>query len=271
MLTREIIEKCAATWDPAAPPAPSPSAAAVGEAGATSALGLSTGAVVDICRYLSAFTWALRDKLRDGEMRDDILQLLLPPADAAWVATQRSRPLAIHGRLRRLIYEQTVAGALSTNMQFVIEGDLKVRFENKCTKPSRTPRSHDLPDGPGPIHSRHRLPLSSVQLSPRNETKRIVKCPFARAPARHVALGGGTRDPHRRSRPQELDRATAACERLFSSPIPPTMSRHGMRSLTLWLLALPVRRPSPRSSFLSSSSPSSSSSGYIRACVAPLC
>lgn len=32
----------------------------------------------------------------------------------------------------------------------------------------------------------------------------------------------------------------AACERLFTSPIPPNMARHGMRSLTLWLCALPV-------------------------------
>ena len=31
-----------------------------------------------------------------------------------------------------------------------------------------------------------------------------------------------------------------SCERLFSSPIPPNMARHGMRSLTLWILALPI-------------------------------
>jgi putative membrane protein len=30
------------------------------------------------------------------------------------------------------------------------------------------------------------------------------------------------------------------CERLFSSPIPPNMARHGMRSLVLQLLLLPV-------------------------------
>ena len=32
----------------------------------------------------------------------------------------------------------------------------------------------------------------------------------------------------------------ACCERLFSSPIPPGMARHGMRSLMLWLLSLPI-------------------------------
>jgi len=37
-----------------------------------------------------------------------------------------------------------------------------------------------------------------------------------------------------------LGAAAADCVRIFTSPIPPTMSRHGIRSLTLWLLALPV-------------------------------
>jgi predicted membrane chloride channel (bestrophin family) len=39
---------------------------------------------------------------------------------------------------------------------------------------------------------------------------------------------------------KELGGVHAACERLFTSPIPPNMARHGMRSLTLWLCALPV-------------------------------
>ena len=38
-----------------------------------------------------------------------------------------------------------------------------------------------------------------------------------------------TRTPH-----------TRRCERLFSSPIPPNMARHGMRSVTLWIAALPI-------------------------------
>ena len=37
-----------------------------------------------------------------------------------------------------------------------------------------------------------------------------------------------------------IDATISSCERLFSSPIPPNMARHGMRSLMLWLLALPV-------------------------------
>ena len=39
---------------------------------------------------------------------------------------------------------------------------------------------------------------------------------------------------------RELDEIVAGCERLFSSPIPPNMARHGMRSLVLWLLLLPL-------------------------------
>jgi predicted membrane chloride channel (bestrophin family) len=38
---------------------------------------------------------------------------------------------------------------------------------------------------------------------------------------------------------RELDLVVGGCERLFSSPVPPTMSRHTLRSLALWLLALP--------------------------------
>ena len=38
---------------------------------------------------------------------------------------------------------------------------------------------------------------------------------------------------------KEIDSTIASCERLFSSPIPPSMARHGVRSLTLWLLGLP--------------------------------
>ena len=41
------------------------------------ACALPYDATCETCRYLCAFTWSLRDKLRDGEMRDDILSLLL--------------------------------------------------------------------------------------------------------------------------------------------------------------------------------------------------
>ena len=39
---------------------------------------------------------------------------------------------------------------------------------------------------------------------------------------------------------KEIDAIVESCERLFSSPIPPNMARHGLRSLTLWILALPL-------------------------------
>jgi len=37
-----------------------------------------------------------------------------------------------------------------------------------------------------------------------------------------------------------LAQTASSCERVFTSPIPPTMTRHGLRSLTLWFLALPA-------------------------------
>jgi len=39
---------------------------------------------------------------------------------------------------------------------------------------------------------------------------------------------------------KELDLVVGGCERLFSSPVPPTMSRHIVRCLVLWLFALPL-------------------------------
>ena len=38
---------------------------------------------------------------------------------------------------------------------------------------------------------------------------------------------------------KELDLVVGGCERLFSSPVPPTMSRHAIRSIMLWLIGLP--------------------------------
>jgi len=38
----------------------------------------------------------------------------------------------------------------------------------------------------------------------------------------------------------ELYQTVGGCERLFTSPIPPTMTRHVVRSMTLWLLAMPL-------------------------------
>ena len=39
---------------------------------------------------------------------------------------------------------------------------------------------------------------------------------------------------------KELDLVVGGCERLFSSPVPPTMSRHAIRCLLLWLIGLPL-------------------------------
>ena len=126
-------------------------------------LGCTHAVTCDACRYLCAFTWSLRDKLRDGEPRDDILSLILGKEEAAWVTSQRSRPLAVLSRLRRLVYTEHESRTLDGQLFYFLEVDIK-----------------------------------------------------------------------------ELDTVVESCERLFSSPIPPNMARHCMRSLVLWLLALPV-------------------------------
>lgn len=151
-LTREIVARVAAT-------AVAPTASYPKE---NRKKGLSTKTVVQVSRYLAAFCWSLRDELRDGDEREDILQLLLPPEQEAWVARQRSRPAAIHGLLRRLLYEEKMTGRLDDTMHFLLEGDLR-----------------------------------------------------------------------------ELALVEASCERIFTSPIPPAMSRHGTRSVIVFFLAMP--------------------------------
>ena len=79
----------------------------------------------EACRYLCAFVWSLRDKLRDGDQRDDILNTLLGNEEAGWVAEQRSRPLAILSRLRRLIYGEYSSGSLDSQVYYFLETDLK--------------------------------------------------------------------------------------------------------------------------------------------------
>jgi putative membrane protein len=119
--------------------------------------------VCEVCRYLCALTWTLRDAVRSSKRRDDILSTLLPKEEVEWVLSQRSQPFAVLTRIRRILYDEFVKGKLPSHLHYVIEMDLA-----------------------------------------------------------------------------QIDSAIASCERLFSSPIPPNMARHGMRSLLLWLLALPV-------------------------------
>ena len=118
--------------------------------------------VCDVARYLCAYAWSLRDKLRTTKRRDDILELLLDSEECKWVCQQRSRPLALLARVRQGLYNQLETGQLPPTQHYMIDTDVK-----------------------------------------------------------------------------ELDDIVTSCERLFSSPIPPNMARHGMRSLLLWLLGLP--------------------------------
>ena len=52
-------------------------------------------------------------KLRNSSLSDDILKTLIDKEEAAWVCDQRSRPLAILSRLRRLIHAEYASGVCS--------------------------------------------------------------------------------------------------------------------------------------------------------------
>jgi len=119
----------------------------------------------EVARYLCSFAWSLRDMLRDAEDRDDILDVLLDAEEASWVVSQRSRPLALLGRVRQVLMRELDAGELSATQHYAIDMDVR-----------------------------------------------------------------------------ELSSVVATCERLFSSPIPPNMARHGVRSLILWLFGIPTAR-----------------------------
>lgn len=125
--------------------------------------GSARDAAAATCRYLAAFSWELNAKLTGPTMPDDVLRALLPPAEADWLAAQRSRPLQLLACLRRVMHGQFKAGNLPAHIHKKIEEDLR-----------------------------------------------------------------------------ELDLVVGGCERLFSSPVPPTMSRHVLRCLVLWLLGLPL-------------------------------
>ncbi|EOD38332.1 hypothetical protein EMIHUDRAFT_224720 [Emiliania huxleyi CCMP1516] len=56
-----------------------------------------------------------------------------------------------------------------------------------------------------------------------------------------LLLGAMRRQLHAQLRDlKELDLVVGGCERVFSSPVPPTMSRHVIRCMLLWLLGLPA-------------------------------
>jgi len=147
-LSGEIVSLLVSAWEPH---------------NQTDPMSVKTSTVASVCRYLAAFAWSLRDELRDGDTRDDVLNILLPKREAKWVASQRSRALAIHGMLRRLLYQEWKSGRFPDQQHFHTE----------------------------------------VQMN-------------------------------------ELSSVAATCERIFTSPIPPTMSRHGLRSMTLLMMALQV-------------------------------
>ena len=130
------------------------------------------------CRLLCAFGWSLATRLSPGgepetlpaiesgdavSLPPEVLLELLPPDEASWVAAQRSRPLALLGRIRRVLVTELGSGRLHPAVYYKLEEDLR-----------------------------------------------------------------------------ELDHVVGSCERLYCSPLPPTMTRHLVRCLLLWLGALPL-------------------------------
>jgi len=70
-LTREIVSTVAAAWNPEGDHAHGDISSNPLEAS------IGTPVVASVCRYLAAFTWSLRDQLRDGDKRCDIMNILL--------------------------------------------------------------------------------------------------------------------------------------------------------------------------------------------------
>ena len=119
---------------------------------------------VRTCRYLAALNWELNGKLTGGAVAEDtaVLHALLPPEEAAWIGSQRSRPLQLLGCLRRELHSQYRCQNLPTHVHRKLEEDIR-----------------------------------------------------------------------------SLDLIIGSMERLFSSPLPPTMSRHIVRTMQLWLFGFP--------------------------------
>ena len=67
-----------------------------------------------VCRYLACIAWELRARLMGGEIASDtaVLDALLKPEDAAFVAEQRLRPLALLSLLRHEIHQMVTEGHL---------------------------------------------------------------------------------------------------------------------------------------------------------------
>ena len=72
------------------------------------------GAPVDTCRYLVAFGWELCMRLSQQRSDDsnELLLALLPPAEAEYICAQRSRPVALLGEVRQLLYRELADGRI---------------------------------------------------------------------------------------------------------------------------------------------------------------
>ena len=186
------------------------------------AVSLDYPVVCEVCRYLCALTWSLRDKLRDSKERVDILSTLLDKENCEWVLSQRSQPFALLTRIRYLLYDEFAAGRMPSHVS-----------TPPAPRESRSISGGRL--GPNPILRYCRCSqikrLRSLSLS--HSLCLCVLCVCA-------CLACGQVHYITEMDLNVIDHMLSTCERLFTSPIPPNMARHGMRCLMLWLLALPV-------------------------------
>ncbi|EOD08388.1 hypothetical protein EMIHUDRAFT_453109 [Emiliania huxleyi CCMP1516] len=165
-----------------------------------------SAASVQLGRYCAAFGWVLKARLREGDEVADVLGAVLPAAEADWLASRRNVPVELIGCMRRTVYAEYERGRVPAHLEDDLRQlDLVVGgCERLLARPSPLAAFLSLNRG----LSRARRASTRAPFAAFSFWSRTLSAPLG--------------------------------ERLFASPIPPTMSRHVVRSLALWLLTLPV-------------------------------
>lgn len=169
-----------------------------------------SAASVQLGRYCAAFGWVLKARLREGDEVADVLGAVLPAAEAEWLASRRNVPVELIGCMRRTVYAEYERGRVPAHVHYKLEDDLRQLdlvvggCERLLARPSPLAAFLSLNRG----LSRARRASTRAPFAAFSFWSRTLSAPLG--------------------------------ERLFASPIPPTMSRHVVRSLALWLLTLPV-------------------------------
>ena len=144
--------------------------------------------------------------------------MLLEETECSWVSDQRSRPIALLNRVRQVMQPASYSLTLTLTL-----------FPGPNPNPDPDPNPNPNPDPiPDP------KPTSYPNPNPEPEPEQVMHRELQRGtltPTMHYSIDMDL---------AKLYEIVTRCERLFSSPIPPNMARHGMRSLVLQLLLLPV-------------------------------